>query len=280
MNPQQPYEPQSNQPPDNEYQAGSPPPGQAFQPQAMPTQQPPTTGYPPNNKYPAAQPQAIANQPTYQNFAEPAFGYPPNTTYQTAPAETIPQPVQPYTQQQSYYEPIPPTPQPYQQPYQPTTPMPYQADLAKPGVNKKILLIIGGGVAALFIIGLIALLALGGNSAETSDPDTQLRNDAGVLLESLERHAEANNGTYLQVTPQEVAEFAATYLPSEFLYKPTGLPYELVTQPPEEGELQYVSGAQCGLDQNIALSDNESSVAIRVLLSTGEFYCIDNDPTT
>ena len=70
------------------------------------------------------------------------------------------------------------------------------------------------------------------------------------------------------------SKFMSKYLSGDFNDPSKNSPYIVVDNDPTTGEMQYKTRASCG-NANTVSAGNERQAVIRVLLSSGAYYCMD-----
>lgn len=137
----------------------------------------------------------------------------------------------------------------------------------------------------LFILSIIiiALMIILSNSdqadSQNSGPANQTTNerllsDSNKLGLAAINFSMSNPGVF-EITPENVTKIRISHLSGEFNDPRTNQPYILTTSIPEEGELQYIVGGVCNLDDSISQSGDKNNFAIRALLDNGTLSCVE-----
>ena len=130
----------------------------------------------------------------------------------------------------------------------------------------------------LLIAGGLIYFASSEDSQPTGDQqiDSELRNDLGIIRGAITTY-KVRNGSFPNLTPDAIEQLRADFLPLEFNSPRTSEPYVLVTQSPNEGEVQYVLGGICDSEGSIEQTGSEQTFALLTNLSDGSVYCLDRD---
>lgn len=104
--------------------------------------------------------------------------------------------------------------------------------------------------------------------------DVKYKNDATRLTAAITEYT-ANNSGSLPSFLELNNDFIDRYLQGTFNSPATGTPYTFVESDPQANEMQYRASAICTED-NLMASGSSRQLAVRTLLSNGDYFCISN----
>lgn len=124
------------------------------------------------------------------------------------------------------------------------------------------------------------------DSPQKKANDVKRKNDLARFVATLNEYAANNNGTYPSTEPTSFAnEFVAIYITgklSDFVDPNTKQPYEFtpiakIQTPPGVtlGNIQYQWPGKCA-GSEFADADSDRQAAARLILESGEIYCLDS----
>lgn len=231
-------------------------------------------------------------------------GWDPQTVsrgFQQSPPSSVPFETisAPHLPEQSFYPQVnQQQPQSYQQAVQPVNPVQINPIQPQPqsqsaafqpgpqprqGSNKLKFVLVGLMVIILLLVGVGGFLFFNSDSTtetveNTADPaasiqrDTLRRGDINRLFAEAETQSDLNQGRYPEANRAGWETLISNF--RDFKDPATDTEYEFTTASPIEGQIQYANRVICNED-TLAVG-TQRSIVIRVLLETGEIYCVDN----